>query len=94
MNKQKEKEIIDFILGLSERPCYVDEKIFSIELKKDLDEDYLEIIMFGSYYIRLYSKNDCFDVAYCHSGGYSKQDLEYDAQIIENKDEIFRILNN
>lgn len=83
----KEK-IIELVYNLDSRPAYV--KRDDIDVR--CEDEYLDIIMFGNYHIKLYPDEPVSDVAVCDcGGGYSKQDLKYAAEIMDSKDEIVDI---
>ncbi len=83
-------KIIDLIYNLDSRPAFVNRDDIDVRY----EDEYLDIIMFGNYHIKLYydEEDKCFDVAFCDCGGaYGKQDLKYAAEIMDNREEILEI---
>lgn len=82
--------LIDCMMNLNNRPNWVDEDVFNFAVK----EDYLDIIMFGSYHIGLHfdPNESVADFAKTDgSSAYSKEDLIYAAEIMENRDKILAL---
>ena len=89
-NFSEHDSLVDFIYNLDSRPAWVDRKVFDF---KD-GWDYLEIVMFGSYHIRIYydPSDSGADSASADEGcGYGKEDLEYAVEIMDNRDMILAL---
>ena len=83
----KEK-IIELIFNLYSRPSYAERNCIDVRY----EFEYLDIIMFGNYHIKLYPDEPWADVAVCDcGGGYGKNDLEYAVEIMDNRDEILEL---
>jgi hypothetical protein len=77
--------IRDKVYHLESRPSWVKWD----DIRVDIDDEYVDIVMFGDYHIRLYNENSNQDIAYCdNGGGYSKADMEYAIDIMNNRDNL------
>lgn len=84
------ENLINYLMKIDSTPAYVDKDTFYFE---DC-WDYLDIVMFGSYHIKLqydpsYSSMDVASAP--DGGGYGKYDLQYAADIMYNRDKIIAL---
>lgn len=86
------KKIITYIFNLPGRPSYVRRE----DIKVQKDGAKVDITMFGSYHITInpiYDETN--DGAYCDGGGaYGVRDLDYAANILHHRDEIYSMVFN
>ena len=88
----KVEKVIEFLMGVQSRPSYVKSDDFYIDEYCNL----LDIVMFGSYHIKLqYDPSySGMDTASADDGcGYGKADLLYAYDILDSRDEILEIWN-
>ena len=88
VDKAIKERIIDLVYNLYSRPAHVHRNNIMVKYV----DGYLDIIMFGNYHIKLYPEEPWADVAGCDcGGGYGRQDLEYAAEIMGNRNEILEL---
>lgn len=83
-NEDMEHMLIDYLMSFDDRPSWVKKDVFDFEN----GGDYFDIIMFGSYHIKLHYNPEYknTDVAVADDGlGYGKYDLYYAAEIMDNR---------
>lgn len=83
------KKIKEFIYNLPSRPSWT--KLDDIEVEKK--DSFLDIIVNDFYHIRIYPEGKELDVACADKGGYGYQDLLFDAEIMEHRNEILEMFN-
>lgn len=75
-------------MSIESRPNWVRRENIDITV----EDDHLDIKMFGCYHIRLYFENPFLDTAHCDGGGgYGMDDLMYDYYIMRHRDDIIKL---
>ena len=91
MEKEAKERIIDLVYGIFERPYYIEKEVIDVEIK----DDYLDVVLLGSFHHKIYFRDDRLDVATCDGCcGYSMEDLEYSAVILYKREPILDIARN
>lgn len=85
-----EENLINYLMNIDSRPSWVKKDVFYFENCGNC----LDIVMFGSYHIKLqYDPSySSMDAASADDGcGYGREDLEYAADIMYNRDVILAL---
>lgn len=81
------KTIIDFIYNLNYRPVWVEKNCIKVEY----DNEKVDVVLFGSYYITFDLENEHNDnISIDGIGAWGKYDVEYALEILNNREEIIK----
>lgn len=85
------EKLIDFIYNLDFRPAWVKKN----NIKVKYDNEKVDIILFGDYYITFDLENEHNDqISIDGCGAWGRYDVEYALEILNNREDIINKIKN